>query len=205
MAIPSVMRHTTRPIRNQSMTRTIITNYLPCLAVRRTITSRWVLVPIPQARSTLTSNGLKGRMDSMGTNGLLPLSLLRRAMSVQECTPQIIQTSIRGLLNHHHTTLILPTRVTRDQSHHTTTTRKRAGKGTEVMVVRRAMYLLQGLASEEARLETNMELVEGVPENHPLAFRNVLVVRLLKVPSGGKDQAAKRICATRKLPRTSSL
>jgi hypothetical protein len=98
-------------------------------------------------------------------------------MSAQGCTPPIIQTTTHGPLSHHHITLILLTQVIRDQSRRITTIRKPVGKGTEVMVVRRAMFLLQGLASEEARLGTNMEPVEGVQENRLSEFRGALVVR----------------------------
>ena len=116
-------------------------------------------------------------MDSTDKSGPLPLLLLRQAMFAQGCIPPIIQTTTRGLPSHHHTILILLTQVIRDQSLHITTIHKPVGKDTEVMAVQRAMFRLQGLASEEARLGTNMELVEGVPENHLSVFRGALVVK----------------------------
>jgi len=159
------------------MTQTTITTCHLCLAARRTIMSRWVLDPIPPARSTPTSNGLKVRTDSMDRNGPLPPSPLRQAMFAQGCTPPIILTTTHGPLSHHHIILILLTQVTRDQSRHTITIRKPVGKAREVMVALRAMFRLQGPASEGARLGTNTEPVEGVPENHLSAFRGALVVR----------------------------
>ena len=98
-------------------------------------------------------------------------------MFVQECIPPITRTNTHGPLSHHHITLILLTRVIHDQSRHTITIRKPVGKDTEVMVVRPAMFRLQGLASEEARLGINTELVEGVPESHLSVFRGALAVR----------------------------
>ena len=138
--------------------------------------SKWVLDPTPLARSTQTSNGPKVRMGNMDRNGPLLLSPPRQAMFAPGCIPPIIQTT-RGLLSHHHTTLILLTQVIRDQSRHTTTIHKLVAKVTEVMVVRRAMFRLQDPASEEARLGINMELVEGVPESHLSVFRGALAVR----------------------------
>ena len=177
MAIPLAMLRTTRHTHNQSTTRTAITTCPRCLVAHHTTTSRWVLARIPLARSTPTSSGPKARMDSTDTNGPLPPSPLRQATFALGCTPPIIQISTRGHPNRHHITLIPPTRVTRDQSRHTTTTRKRAGKDTEVMAVRQATFRLRGLASGEARHETSMEPVEGVPENHPSVSRSALVVR----------------------------
>ena len=140
-------------------------------------------------------------MDSMGTSGLLPLSPLQQAMSARGCTPPIIQISTRGLLSHHHITLILLTQVIRDQSHHIITTHKRVGKVTEAMVVRRVMFRLQGLANDEGRPEISMELVEGAPENHPSESRSALAVRCSKALSGERDRVGRRICVTRKFSR----
>jgi len=177
MAIPSATLRTTYHTHNRSTTRTTTTNCPRCLVPRLTTTFRWVLGRIPPARSILTSNGPKARMDNTDTNGPLPPSPPRRAVFVQGCTLPIIQTSTRGLPSRRHITSTLPTRVTRDQSHHITTTHKGEGKGTEVMAVRRAMFRLRGLVRDGVRLGTSMELVEGAPENHPSAFRSALVVR----------------------------
>jgi len=116
-------------------------------------------------------------MDNTDTNGPLPPSPPRPVMFARACTPPIIQTNTRGLPSRRHITSILLTRVTRDQSRHITTTPKRVGKGTEVMVVRRAMFRLRGPVRDGVRPGTSMELVEGALENHPSAFRSVLVVR----------------------------
>lgn len=177
MAIPSAMRRTIHPTHSRSMILIITTTCLLCLVVRRTITSRWVLDPIPPARSTPINNGPKARMDSTDTNGLPPPSPPRQVMSAQGCTLLIIQTNTRGLPSHHHITLILLIRAIHDQSRHTTTTHKRVEKGTEAMVVLQAMFRPQDLASDEARLGTSTEPVEGAPENHPSVFRSALAVR----------------------------
>jgi len=176
-AIPSDTLHTTYHTHNRSTTRTITMNYPQCLVAHLTTTFRWVLGHTPPALSTPTSNGPKARMDSTDTNGPLPPSPPRRVMFAQGCTPPIIRTNTRGLPSPHHTTSILLTRVTRDQSRHITTTHKRAGKGTEVMVVRRAMFRLQDLVRGGVRPGTSMELVEGALANHPSAFRSAPVVR----------------------------
>lgn len=172
MATPSGMHRTIRPTHNRF---TIQTTIMTCL--RPIIMSRWGLDPTPPAHSTPTSNGPKSRMDSTDTNGLLPPLPLRPAMFARACTPPITQTSTRGLLSHHHITLILPTQAIRDQSRLTTTTRKQVQRVTEVMGVRQAMFRLQGLAKDEARLVISMEPVEGVLANHPSEFRNAPVVR----------------------------
>ena len=176
-AIRLATLHTTRRTHSRSTTQTTITICPRCLAAHRTITSRWVLDRILPAHSTPISNGPKARMDSTGTNGLLPPSPLRRAMFARECILPIIRTNTRGHPSHHHITLILRTRVIRDQSRRTTITRKRVERGTGVMVVRQVTFHLQDLASGEVRLGTSMELVEGVPGSRPLAFRSALVVR----------------------------
>lgn len=167
-------RRTTRLTRSRSMTRTVITTYLRCLAPRRTITFRWVLGLIPPVHSTPTSNGPKSRMDSTDTNAPLPPLPLQQAMSAQGCTPLTIQISTRGHLSHHHTTLIP---LTRDQSRHITTTPRRVEKATEATGVQRAMFRLRDLASDGVRLETSTELAEEVLASHLLGFRSALVVR----------------------------
>ena len=116
-------------------------------------------------------------MDSTDTNGLPPPLLLQRAVFAQECTPPITQINTRGHLSHHHITLILLTQVTHDQSRHIIITHKPVARVTEVMGVRQVMFRLQGLVNAGVLPEISMERAEGVLANHPLEFRNALVVR----------------------------
>jgi len=113
----------------------------------------------------------------MDTNGLHHPSPLQQATFAQECILPIIQINTRGHLSHHHTTLILLTQVTLDQSRHITTTRKVVVRVTEAMGVRQVTFRLQGLVNAGVLPEISMERVEGALANRLLEFRNALVAR----------------------------
>jgi hypothetical protein len=61
-----------------------------------------------------------------------------------------------------------------------------------VMVVRQVTFRLQGLASDEVRLGTSMELVEGVPAKPPVGIQKCSSCKVTQSPEWRKGPSGKK-------------